>query len=84
MKQASLDDRNSAALHFLDAVAWEYMSSRSAAEFEALVRQIAETAIAVLDVQYAFNAPGLRFARGSGQALPFLSGPSKAGEQPER
>ena len=48
LKFPSMND-HAAAIHYLDAMAWEYMSSRSAAEFAALSGEIAEAAIRMFD-----------------------------------
>jgi len=44
LKDASRDNRNTAMLLYLDAIAWEYMCTRSGAEFETLIGAIGEKA----------------------------------------
>src|SRR5260370_12647613 len=44
LNQASLSDRNNAALRYLDAMAWECMCSSTAAEFTALIGEIGDKA----------------------------------------
>lgn len=43
------DDKNTAVLHYFDAMAWEYLSITSAAEFELLIGVISEHAESTFD-----------------------------------